>query len=42
VVLERTNCYAESGGQLYDVGRIEGPSGGFDFANVQVFRCAAL
>jgi len=37
VVLERTNCYAESGGQLYDVGRIEGPSGGFDFANVQKY-----
>ena len=37
VVLERTNCYAESGGQLYDVGSIEGPSGAFAFANVQKY-----
>ncbi|VAH92362.1 unnamed protein product [Triticum turgidum subsp. durum] len=37
LVLESTSFYAEQGGQIYDTGSIEGPSGSFTVNNVQVF-----
>ncbi|KAF7052439.1 hypothetical protein CFC21_060534 [Triticum aestivum] len=37
LVLESTSFYAEQGGQIYDTGSIEGPSGSFAVNNVQVF-----
>uniref|UniRef100_A0ACD5U6P3 Uncharacterized protein n=1 Tax=Avena sativa TaxID=4498 RepID=A0ACD5U6P3_AVESA len=37
LVLESTSFYAEQGGQIYDTGIIEGPSGSFAVNNVQVF-----
>ncbi|KAE8818188.1 Alanyl-tRNA synthetase, mitochondrial [Hordeum vulgare] len=37
LVLESTSFYAEQGGQIYDIGSIEGPSGSFTVNNVQVF-----
>ncbi|XP_044983352.1 alanine--tRNA ligase-like [Hordeum vulgare subsp. vulgare] len=37
LVLESTSFYAEQGGQIYDTGSIEGPTGSFTVNNVQVF-----
>ncbi|VAI01872.1 unnamed protein product [Triticum turgidum subsp. durum] len=37
LVLESTSFYVEQGGQIYDTGSIEGPSGSFIVNNVQVF-----
>ncbi|XP_047045483.1 alanine--tRNA ligase-like [Lolium rigidum] len=37
LVLESTSFYAEQGGQIYDTGSIDGPSGSFTVNNVQVF-----
>ncbi|KAH9314263.1 hypothetical protein KI387_022890, partial [Taxus chinensis] len=37
IVLETTNFYAEQGGQIYDTGICEGPSGSFDVRNAQVY-----
>ncbi|KAH0449665.1 hypothetical protein IEQ34_020357 [Dendrobium chrysotoxum] len=37
VILESTSFYAESGGQIYDTGSLEGKSGSFQVNNVQIF-----
>ncbi|CAI9108700.1 OLC1v1008371C1 [Oldenlandia corymbosa var. corymbosa] len=37
IILESTSFYAEQGGQIYDTGLLEGPSGGFQVKDVQVF-----
>jgi alanyl-tRNA synthetase len=37
VVLEATNCYAEAGGQQYDVARIRSANGEFNVVNVQKY-----
>ncbi|KAK8943427.1 Alanine--tRNA ligase [Platanthera guangdongensis] len=37
VVLDSTSFYAESGGQIYDTGYLEGKSGSFQVNNVQSF-----
>lgn len=37
IVLESTSFYAEQGGQIYDTGSCEGPSGTFDVKNVQIY-----
>ncbi|KAL0452281.1 UNVERIFIED_CONTAM: Alanine--tRNA ligase [Sesamum latifolium] len=37
IILETTSFYAEQGGQIYDTGFIEGPSGVFEVSNVQIY-----
>ncbi|XP_074279845.1 alanine--tRNA ligase-like isoform X1 [Silene latifolia] len=37
IVLESTSFYAEQGGQIFDTGSLEAPSGTFQVCNVQVF-----
>ena len=37
VVLEATNCYAEAGGQQYDLATMKSASGEFDVVNVQKY-----
>ncbi|XAR63900.1 Alanine--tRNA ligase [Bertholletia excelsa] len=37
VILETTSFYAEQGGQIFDTGILEGPSGSFHVCNVQVY-----
>lgn len=37
VILESTSFYAESGGQIYDIGSLEGKSGSFQVNDVQIF-----
>lgn len=37
IVLETTNFYAEQGGQIFDTGSLECPSGSFQVSNVQIF-----
>ncbi|CDP04915.1 unnamed protein product [Coffea canephora] len=37
IILESTSFYAEQGGQIYDTGFLEGPSGLFQVSDVQIF-----
>ena len=37
IVLDKTNFYAEAGGQVYDVGTLKTPSGSVKVTNVQVY-----
>ncbi|GMY18046.1 alanine--tRNA ligase [Fagus crenata] len=37
IVLESTSFYAEQGGQIFDIGSLEGPFGSFQVSNVQIF-----
>ncbi|KAK1267798.1 Alanine--tRNA ligase [Acorus gramineus] len=37
IVLESTSFYAEQGGQIYDIGSLEGSQGSFQVSNVQVY-----
>ncbi|KAM7495568.1 hypothetical protein LguiB_030177 [Lonicera macranthoides] len=37
VIMESTSFYAEQGGQIFDTGILEGPSGSFKVCNVQIF-----
>ncbi|KAK3027950.1 hypothetical protein RJ639_039417 [Escallonia herrerae] len=37
IVLESTSFYAEQGGQIFDTGLLEGPSGSFQVCNVQLY-----
>jgi alanyl-tRNA synthetase len=37
VVLDSTSFYAEQGGQIYDTGVLEGPSGSLEVREVQVY-----
>jgi alanyl-tRNA synthetase len=37
IILESTSFYAEQGGQIFDTGVLEGPSGSLEVLNVQVF-----
>ncbi|KAE8077372.1 hypothetical protein FH972_015943 [Carpinus fangiana] len=37
IVLESTSFYAEQGGQIFDIGSIDGPFGSFQVSNVQIF-----
>ncbi|KAK2990010.1 hypothetical protein RJ640_004688 [Escallonia rubra] len=37
LVLESTSFYAEQGGQIFDTGLLEGPSGSFQVCNVQLY-----
>ncbi|XAR54282.1 Alanine--tRNA ligase [Bertholletia excelsa] len=37
VILETTSFYAEQGGQIFDTGSLEGPSGSFQVCNVQFY-----
>ncbi|KAE8670097.1 Alanine--tRNA ligase [Hibiscus syriacus] len=37
IVLESTSFYAEQGGQIFDIGSLDGPFGSFQVCNVQIF-----
>eukprot|EP00262_Sarcandra_glabra_P004427 TRINITY_DN1544_c0_g3_i1.p1 TRINITY_DN1544_c0_g3~~TRINITY_DN1544_c0_g3_i1.p1 ORF type:complete len:1000 (+),score=224.20 TRINITY_DN1544_c0_g3_i1:2-3001(+) len=37
IVLKSTSFYAEQGGQIYDIGSLEGSSGSFQVSNVQIY-----
>ncbi|KAJ8537036.1 hypothetical protein K7X08_035437 [Anisodus acutangulus] len=37
IILESTSFYAEQGGQIYDTGSLESPSGPFQVCNVQIY-----
>lgn len=37
IILESTSFYAEQGGQIYDTGLLESPSGSFQVCNVQIY-----